>query len=552
MLSLGLDTLDPVLMARIQFAFTVSFHILFPAFTIGLASFLAVVEGLWLKTGKTVYRDVYKFWVKIFAVCFGMGVVSGVVMSYQFGTNWSVFSDQVGSVIGPLLGYEVLTAFFLEASFLGVMLFGWNRVSPKMHFFATLMVAIGTLMSAFWILSANSWMQTPQGFTIDANGILKPTDWIEVVFNPSFPYRFAHMVMAAYLTTAFTVGGIGAWYLWKQKYVQHARVMLGMAMIMAFFVAPLQLVVGDLHGLNTLKYQPAKVAAMEGIWENEKGAALRVIGFPDEQAETTHSVVEIPGMASLILTHDWDGEIKGLKSWPKEERPPVAIVFWSFRVMVALGLAMIFTGLWGAYLYLRGRLFTTRLFHIWCTVMTPAGFVALLAGWFVTEVGRQPYVAYGVIRTSDAVSPVLGEHVALSLLAFVIVYTAIFGAATFYILRLIRQGVKTSAEGYEEHSKLATPFIKEKAEPKATATAKVAAKPKAKVAKTKPTKPKTAKAKVKTAAKPAPKAKVAVKTAKKATAKPAQKPTPKKAAGKKVTAKKVAAKSRASKTTRKG
>ncbi|HIL29199.1 MAG TPA: cytochrome ubiquinol oxidase subunit I, partial [Micavibrio sp.] len=269
-----LTELDPVLLARIQFAFTVSFHIVFPAFTIGLASWLAVVEGLWLKTGNDTYKQVYKFWVKIFAVCFGMGVVSGVVLSYQFGTNWSVFSDKVGPVIGPLLGYEVLTAFFLEASFLGVMLFGWSRVSNKMHFISTLMVAIGTLFSAFWILAANSWMQTPQGFEINADGIFHPTSWMEVIFTPSFPYRFVHMVLAAYLTTAFTVGGVGAWYLLKKRHIPHARIMLGMAMIMAVFVAPTQLVVGDLHGLNTLEHQPAKVAAMEGIWETERGADL--------------------------------------------------------------------------------------------------------------------------------------------------------------------------------------------------------------------------------------------------------------------------------------
>ena len=450
--------LDPVLLARIQFAFTVSFHIVFPAFTIGLASWLAVVEGLWLKTGNDVYKEVYKFWVKIFAVCFGMGVVSGVVMSYQFGTNWSVFSDKVGNVIGPLLGYEVLTAFFLEASFLGVMLFGWNRVSKKMHFISTLMVAIGTLFSAFWILSANSWMQTPQGFEIDANGIFQPTDWIEIIFNPSFPYRFVHMVLAAYLTTAFTVGGIGAWYLLKKRHVPHARVMLGMAMIMAVFVAPTQLVVGDLHGLNTLEHQPAKVAAMEGIWETERGADLRLFAIPDQEAEMNHYEIVIPDAASLILTHHADGEIKGLKEWAKEDRPPVAIVFWSFRIMVGLGMAMILTGIFAVILFLRKRLFESRLFHMWCAALTPAGFIALLAGWFVTEVGRQPYTAYGVLRTSESVSPVLGEHVALSLLAFIIVYTVLFGAATYYILKLIGRGIDTDKEGFEAHSKVATPF----------------------------------------------------------------------------------------------
>lgn len=455
-----LTDLDPVILARIQFAFTVSFHIVFPAFTIGLASWLAVVEGLWLKTKNPVYKETYKFWVKIFAVCFGMGVVSGVVMSYQFGTNWSVFSDKVGSVIGPLLGYEVLTAFFLEASFLGVMLFGWNRVSDKMHFFSTLMVAIGTLMSAFWILSANSWMQTPQGFEIDANGLLKPTDWIEVIFNPSFPYRFVHMVLAAYLTTAFTVGGIGAWYLWTKRHIPHAKVMLGMAMIMAVFVAPLQLFVGDMHGLNTLKHQPVKVAAMEGIWETERGADLRLFALPDQEAEKNHLEIVVPDLASYILTHHWDGEIKGLKEWAPEDRPPVAIVFWSFRVMVGIGMAMILTGIMAVILFFRKRLFESRPFQLWCMALTPCGFIALLAGWFVTEVGRQPWVAYGVIRTSEGVSPVLGEHVAMSLLAFIVVYTVLFGAATYYILKLIGKGIDTQEEGFETHSQVASPFKK--------------------------------------------------------------------------------------------
>lgn len=439
---------DPLILARIQFAFTISFHIVFPAFTIGLASWLAVVEWRWLATRNVVYKEIYKFWIKIFAVCFGMGVVSGVVMSYQFGTNWSVFSDRVGNVIGPLLGYEVLTAFFLEASFLGVMLFGWNRVSEKMHFASTIIVAIGTLISAFWILAANSWMQTPQGFTIAENGILYPANWLEIIFNPSFPYRLAHMVTAAFLTTAFVVGGVGSWYLFTKRFVPHARVMVGMAMLMAVFIAPLQLFIGDAHGLNTLKYQPAKVAAMEGIWETEKGAALRLFGIPDEEAEVTKHSIEIPKLASLILTHDPNGEIKGLKEWAKEDRPPVAIVFWSFRVMVGLGMCMILTGVFAVILFLRKRLFESRLFQLWCMAMTPSGFIALLAGWFVTEVGRQPYTAYGVIRTAESVSPVLGEHVALSLAAFVVVYTLLFGAATYYIIKLIRKGINVQDETY--------------------------------------------------------------------------------------------------------
>jgi len=443
--------LDPVFLARIQFAFTISFHIIFPAFTIGLASWLAVLEWRWLKTGNTVYEEVYRMWVKIFAVTFGMGVVSGVVMSFQFGTNWSVFSDQAGNVLGPLLGYEVLTAFFLEASFLGVMLFGWNRVSPKMHFAATIIVAVGTLISAFWILSANSWMQTPQGYRVGADGLLYPTDWIKIIFNPSFPYRFLHMVTASYLTTAFVVGGIGAHYLWRNRHVKHARVMLGMAMIMAIFVAPIQAVMGDFHGLNTLQHQPAKVAAMEGIWETEQGAPLRLFGWPGQEDEKTKYAIEIPKLSSLILTHDLNGEVKGLKEWPKDERPPVALVFWSFRIMVGIGVLMIFTGITAAILFLRKQLFTKRWFHLWCMAMTPAGFVTVLAGWFVTEIGRQPYIVYGVIRTAKTISPVMGSQVALSLLAFIFSYVFIFGAGSYYILRLIGKGPGIPENAYGTH-----------------------------------------------------------------------------------------------------
>ena len=432
--------LDPVFLARIQFAFTVSFHILFPAFTIGLASWLAVLEGLWLKTKKTIYKDLYHMWVKIFALTFGMGVVTGVVLSYQFGTNWSGFSDKIGNVLGPLLGFEVLTAFFLEASFLGIMLFGWGRVSRKMHFTATLIVAVGTLISAFWILSANSWMQTPAGFEVREGNILFPVNWWAIIFNPSFPYCFFHMVIAAYLTTAFAVGGVASWYLLKKKHLPYAKIMLSMAMLMAVFIAPLQVVLGDLHGLNTLKYQPAKVAAMEGAWETEKGAPFRLFGWPDSQKEQTLYSLEIPKLASLILTHSWDGEVKGLKAWPKEERPPVAMVFWSFRVMVGMGSLMVLTGLIAIFLFMRKRLFDSRWFQRWCVALTPSGFIAVLAGWFVTEIGRQPYVAYGLIRTSEASSPVLGQHIFASLVAFVVVYSVIFSAGLYYICRLVRRG----------------------------------------------------------------------------------------------------------------
>lgn len=448
----GLD-FDAVMLARLQFAFTISFHIIFPAFTIGLASWLAVVEGLYLKTGKPVYEQIYKMWVKIFAVCFGMGVVSGVVMSYQFGTNWSEFSDKVGNVLGTLLGYEVLTAFFLEASFLGIMLFGWERVSRRMHFAATIIVAVGTIISAFWILSASSWMHTPQGYEIGADGRFYPTNWLEIIFNPSFPYRFVHMIIAAFLTTAFVIGGVSAYYLWRSVHRESAKIMFGMAMFMAVFVAPLQLFIGHEHGENTLQHQPLKVAAMEGNWERGPNKPLYLFGLPNENTETTDYGVSIPNGASWILTGSADGVVPGLTEVPKADRPPVAIVFWAFRIMVAVGMAMILTGVIAAVLYLRKRLYERGPFHLWCMAMMPTGFIAVLAGWFVTEVGRQPYTVYEVMRTSESVSPVITEQVALSLVAFIVVYTFIFGAGSYYILKLIFKGPEQKVEPYYQHSR---------------------------------------------------------------------------------------------------
>jgi cytochrome bd ubiquinol oxidase subunit I len=444
--------MDVALLSRIQFGFTVAFHILFPAFTIGLASWLAVVEWRWLMTGNKVYEEIYRMWVKIFAVTFGMGVVSGVVMAYQFGTNWSVFADKVGNMIGPMLGFEVMTAFFLEASFLGVMLFGLGRVSPKMHFAATLFVALGTVLSAFWILSANSWMQTPDGYRLGANGIFYPTDWLHVIFNPSFPYRFFHMVVAAYLTTAFVVGGVSAYYLWRRRHEPQARVMFGMAMIMAIFVAPLQPFIGDQHGLNTLEYQPAKVSAIEGAWKTERGAPLRLFAWPEQAEGRNKYVLKIPHLSSLILTHTWDGEVKGLRSWPRKDWPPVAPVFFAFRVMVGIGILLALTGLIAIVLYFRKRLFATRWFQLWCMALTPAGFIAVVSGWIVTEVGRQPYVAYGLLRTAEAHSPLVGSHVVATLAAFIVTYTFIFGAGTYYILHLIAKGPgEPEEEAYGTH-----------------------------------------------------------------------------------------------------
>ncbi|MCE3261052.1 MAG: cytochrome ubiquinol oxidase subunit [Pseudoduganella sp.] len=428
-------------LARIQFGFTISFHIVFPAITIGLASYLMVLEACWLKTRRDLYRDLYHFWLKIFAVNFGMGVVSGLVMAYQFGTNWSYFSAFAGGITGPLLAYEVLTAFFLEAGFLGVMLFGWNRVGPALHFVATAMVALGTLISATWILASNSWMQTPQGYEI-IGGRVVPVDWLAVIFNPSFPYRLAHMSVAAFLATALMVAGSAAWLLLKGKDNPAIRTMLSMAMWMLLLVAPLQAVIGDLHGLNTLQHQPAKIAAMEGHWENKAGAGVPLIlfGMPDMEAEETRYAIEIPRLGSLILTHSLDGTYPGLKEFPKADRPNALVVFWSFRLMVGLGLLMILLGLAGAWLRWRGRLATSRPFLHCAMWMGPAGILAILAGWFTTEIGRQPWVVYNVMRTADAVSPHGATELGITLALFVVVYFAVFGTGIAYLLRLIRKG----------------------------------------------------------------------------------------------------------------
>lgn len=437
--------MDALVLARTQFAFTMSFHILFPAFTIGLASYLAVLEGLWLVTKRDVFLQVYQYWLIIFAVAFAMGVVSGIVMSYQFGTNWGPFSEKTGPILGPLLAYEVLTAFFLEAGFLGVMLFGLNRVGPKLHFAATILVAVGTLLSAFWILSANSWMHTPAAFHVEEGRYL-PNDWFGVIFNPSLPYRFMHMVLAAYLTTAFVVGATGAWHLLRNKTSQPARVMFAMAVVMAAVVAPAQLIMGDLHGLNTQEHQPAKIAAMEGHFETHAGAPLVLFGIPDVDEARTKYKIEVPKLASLILKHDLNAEVTGLDAFPKEDWPNVPVVFWAFRIMVGIGLLMILFGLVGAVQIFRKRLFNAKWFRRWAVAMGPIGFVAILAGWFVTEVGRQPFVVYGLVRTADAASPIDAPGVAGSLLGFIVVYTVIFGAGSFYLIRLIKRSPDIEVE----------------------------------------------------------------------------------------------------------
>jgi cytochrome d ubiquinol oxidase subunit I len=430
---------DPVLLARLQFAFTVTFHIIFPSFTIGLSAFIATLLVRWMWTGREHLHRLARFWTKIFAVSFAMGVVSGIVLSYQFGTNWSRFSVVVGNVVGPLIGYEVLTAFFLEATFLGVMLFGWKRVPPWLHTMSAIFVAIGTAVSAFWILSANSWMQTPAGHEI-RDGIVYPVDWLAIVFNPSFPYRFAHMLTAVYLTTSLVVLAVGARYLLAGRHLDEGRTMMRMAVGMIALLAPLQLLIGDQHGLNTLQHQPIKIAAMEAHWDGSKPGGLVLFAWPDEKAERNRFEISIPKGASLILKHDPNGLFPGLKSVPPSERPPVVPVFFAFRIMVGIGLIMIAAGLIGAWLWWRGRLFDTR-WYLWLASMSWwMGFVAVISGWVVTESGRQPWVATGILRTADAISPVSGAQVATTLALFVLVYGVVFTMGLYYINRLIVKG----------------------------------------------------------------------------------------------------------------
>lgn len=431
--------LDATILARVQFAFTVAFHIIFPAFTIGLASYIATLEGIWFFGGDERFHRLARYWTKIFAVSFAMGVVSGLPMSYQFGTNWSRFSTAAGNVIGPLLGYEVLTAFFLEASFLGVMLFGWNRVPKWLHFSASIIVAAGTLLSAFWILSANSWMQYPTGHEVK-DGIAYPVDWLEVIFSPTFPLRFAHMVMAAYLSTSIVVLAVGARYWLANKYHDEARIMVRMGLGLALGLAPLQLIIGDMHGLVTAKYQPAKLAAIEGHWDGSKPGELVLFGFPNAAAERNDFQIGIPNAGSLIITHDWSGLFKGLKDFKPEDRPPLWPPFFGFRLMVAIGLWFILLAFAGGVLWLRGKVFETRLFLKAASWSWPLGFIAIIAGWTTTETGRQPWVATGIIRTADAVSPLATGAVGATLLLFLLVYFAVYSAGIYYMNILIRKG----------------------------------------------------------------------------------------------------------------
>ena len=443
--------LDPILLSRLQFAFVVSFHAIFPVFTIGLASYVAVLQGLFVATGNTVWDRLGLFWTKIFAVVFGMGVVSGIVMAFQFGTNWSNFSQFASNFIGPMLSYEVITAFFLEAGFLGVLLFGRHRVSPSVHFFAALMVAVGTFISAFWILATNSWMQTPQGYEI-REGMVHVTSWIEAIFNPSFPYRFTHMAMAAFLTGGFVVCGVSAWFLLRRRDVEAHKRALSMTMWLLLILAPLQAWVGDEHGLNTLEHQPMKIAAMEGNWETQSNVPLLIFALPDRDLQANRAEIGIPNGASLILRHDADGVVPGLKEIPVEEQQPVWMVFYSFRVMVALGILMIAFAIAGLVLRRGGRLYTSRWFLHGLQGMSLAPFVAVLAGWFVTEIGRSPWLVYGVLSYADAVTPSLsGGMVLATLIGYLAVYAVIFWAGIYYLFKVVRQGLDDLRGDEEVH-----------------------------------------------------------------------------------------------------
>lgn len=434
----GLQSLDATLLSRIQFGFTITFHILFPSFSIGLAGFLVVLETLWLRTGEERYWRLLRFWTTVFALSFGMGVVSGIVLSYQFGTNWSGLMAKAGQIMGPLLTYETLTAFFLEASFLGVLLFGWKRVSRRAHFISTCMVALGTCISAFWIMASNSWMQTPAGHVV-RDGVFYPASWWEIVFNPSFPLRFIHMLMAAYLATAFVVAGVAAWYLLHDRFIALARPMLILALIMIVPLAPWQILIGDAVGLKVAEHQPAKLAAMEAQWETEV-MPLRLFAWPNQAEGRNEFEIGIPKLGSLITQHSFNEPVKGLLEFPPADRPHAAIIFWTFRLMVGIGFLMLAIALAAIVLAVRKRLYSSRWFLRVLTLASPLGFVAILSGWYTAEIGRQPYVIYGLLRTADAVSPVAVSDVALSLASFFVIYSAVFGAGFWYLLRTIRTG----------------------------------------------------------------------------------------------------------------
>jgi cytochrome d ubiquinol oxidase subunit I len=433
-------TAGALLLSRLQFVWVIAWHILLPAFTVGLASYIAVLEGLYFITGRDFYLRLSNFWTKIFAVSFGMGVVSGIVMPFQFGTNWSRFADTTANILSPLLAYEGLMAFFLEAAFLGVLLFGRKLVPRWAHFTAALMVAAGTLFSSFWILSTNSWMQTPGGYEV-IDGRFFPKDWVQIVFSASFPYRILHTVVAFYITTAFVVQAVAAHHLRHDRFVEEGCTMMKMALGLLTVLVPLQILIGDQHGENTLEYQPTKLAAIEAHWETGSHVPLVLFALPDEGAETNRASIEVPDLGSIILRHDRNGVVRGLKDWPRDQRPPVAIPFFAFRIMVGIGFVMLALLLVAWWLRARGRLFTSEAFLRSCEWAAPLGFLAVLAGWTTTEVGRQPWTVYGLLRTADSVSPSLTTgDVALSLTGYAIVYVIMYSFGIRQMYRMALNG----------------------------------------------------------------------------------------------------------------
>lgn len=437
--------LDTITLSRLQFAFTIGYHIIWPTYSIGIASFITLLDLLWLRTGKPVYQQLMHFWTRLFALGFVMGVVTGVVLSYEIGANWSNFSRITGNVVGPLLMYEALTAFFLEGSFMGILLFGEKRIGPSAHLFASVMVSLGSMLSAFWVLAANSWMQTPRGAYLGRDGVFHVTGWAAVIFNPSMPYRFGHMVCASLVSGTFVVAGVSAVFLLLRRHDDFARAGLSLAMWFALVLVPMQIFLGDLQGQNTRQYQPMKLAAIEARWQTASSVPLTVLAWPDQKDTTNLWAIDIPHLGSLILAHSWNGQVLGLDKIPAKDWPYVPIVFFAFRVMVGIGTILLALAILGAYLRSRGHLFTRKWFLVALVLASPLGFIATIAGWVVTEAGRQPYVVYGMVRTADAASHLAAASVGTTLSLFVVAYIVLMAGFLWFLIQTIIRGPEPPA-----------------------------------------------------------------------------------------------------------